>query len=313
MSLLYHLRTTLHTLRLRLSFMSDIHLNRLLAPYGEGSSTVDHTYAIDSLESMYINGNPRIHDCIISEIALWKMKAVPNHEFLMASVEYNGHVIGALHIERTVLPTENRSVNASSVSVASSSSSAQHFAHDPIIICSTDNVDHHTASAEMIAYHIPAGTSPLHVSSVVAACAVLNKAFPMYDIFKNQCYWYAGLAFRLLAGNGNVQRPKNTGQRAGEVAKFFSVMKEPKLDEHAKEFRPLYVEKLQAIEHEVTEKRRKDSDAADKADAERRAKEAERRADQSDRRAAELELELQKLKELYQGASATASQGLSTA
>ncbi|KZT65787.1 hypothetical protein DAEQUDRAFT_731084 [Daedalea quercina L-15889] len=330
MSWLYYLRAALHTLRLRLPYMSDIHLNRLLVPYGEGSYTGDQACTINSLEFMYVNGNPRIHECIISEIVLWKAKTLPNHEFLIATVKYDGHVVGALRIERTVMPTESRPVNASSVSLTSTSSSTNLFAHDHITVCCTDNIALHTTPAQMIARHSPA--TPINIAYVVAACAVLNKASPEYDVFRKQCYWYAGLAFRLLVGDDVMRQLQYNGpQRAGEVANFFSVMKEPELDRHARELRPLYEDKLQAIQYEVTERRRKERRAED---AERVAEEAKRRAEAAERevggarrraeeeereaegarreaeaavrRAAEMEIELQKLKELNQGARTSA-------
>ncbi|KZT71242.1 hypothetical protein DAEQUDRAFT_121124 [Daedalea quercina L-15889] len=73
----------------------------------------------------------------------------------------------------------------------------------------------------MIARHSPA--APINIASVVAACAVLNKASPEYDVFRKQCYWYAGLAFRLLVGDDVMRQLQYNGpQRAGEVANFFS-------------------------------------------------------------------------------------------
>ncbi|KZT64476.1 hypothetical protein DAEQUDRAFT_606502 [Daedalea quercina L-15889] len=183
----------------------------------------------------------------------------------------------------------------------------------------------------MIARHSPA--TPINIAYVVAACAVLNKASPEYDVFRKQCYWYAGLAFRLLVGDDVMRQLQYNGpQRAGEVANFFSVMKEPELDRHARELRPLYEDKLQAIQHEVTERRRKERRAEDaereaegarrdaegaRRDAEGARREAEgarreaegarREAEAAVRRAAEMEIELQKLKELNQGARTSAA------
>ncbi|KAI0961615.1 hypothetical protein AcV7_000672 [Taiwanofungus camphoratus] len=292
-------------IRLRLPFMSafddTVHLKRLFEPRDENPCRDNKPYSIVTLEHL----------------------SLPNHEFVVAQVSYQGRIIGALRIERTIMPTDGPSANSSSVSLTSSPSSPGLRAHDPITIYTSEDIIAATRDSHKIAPYIL--TETVTIASVIAACFVLNQEYPVYQLPSKQCYWFAGLAFRLIAGDNVMQQMEvRDTRRAGDFGSFIHVMREPDMTQQAQTFRPKFEAKLQMIEDGVAErkrmlsaerrliemerqhrdeaeKRREETEKREEAEkhreeterlkdeAERRKDEAERRKDEAERRLTEKE------------------------
>ncbi|KAI0942928.1 hypothetical protein AcV7_002210 [Taiwanofungus camphoratus] len=280
-------------IRLRLPFMSafddTVHLKRLFEPRDKNPCRDNKPYSIVTLEHLYVSGDPRLYDCVISEITLWKSRSLPNHEFVVAQVSYQGRIIGALRIERTIMPTDGPSANSSSVSLTSSPSSPGLRAHDPITIYTSEDIIAATRDSHKIAPYIL--TETVTIASVIAACFVLNQEYPVYQLPSKQCYWFAGLAFRLIAGDNVMQQMEaRDTRRAGDFGSFIHVMKEPDMTQQAQTFRPKFEAKLQMIEDGVAERKRMLSVDTAREEAERRLTEMERQhRDEAEKRREETE------------------------
>ncbi|KAI0916334.1 hypothetical protein AcV5_003300 [Taiwanofungus camphoratus] len=304
-------------IRLRLPFMSafddTVHLKRLFEPRDKNPCRDNKPYSIVTLEHLYVSGDPRLYDCVISEITLWKSRSLPNHEFVVAQVSYQGRIIGALRIERTIMPTDGPSANSSSVSLTSSPSSPGLRAHDPITIYTSEDIIAATRDSHKIAPYIL--TETVTIASVIAACFVLNQEYPVYQLPSKQCYWFAGLAFRLIAGDNVMQQMEaRDTRRAGDFGSFIHVMREPDMTQQAQTFRPKFEAKLQMIEDGVAERKRilsvdtareeavrdKDEAVRDRDEAEKRREETQRLKDEAVRDRDEAEKrreETQRLKD----------------
>ncbi|KAI0922735.1 hypothetical protein AcV5_009632 [Taiwanofungus camphoratus] len=280
-------------IRLRLPFMSafddTVHLKRLFEPRDKNPCRDNKPYSIVTLEHLYVSGDPRLYDCVISEITLWKSRSLPNHEFVVAQVSYQGRIIGALRIERTIMPTDGPSANSSSVSLTSSPSSPGLRAHDPITIYTSEDIIAATRDSHKIAPYIL--TETVTIASVIAACFVLNQEYPVYQLPSKQCYWFAGLAFRLIAGDNVMQQMEaRDTRRAGDFGSFIHVMREPDMTQQAQTFRPKFEAKLQMIEDGVAERKRMLSVDTAREEAERRLTEMERQhRDEAEKRREETE------------------------
>ncbi|KAI0929396.1 hypothetical protein AcV7_005261 [Taiwanofungus camphoratus] len=280
-------------IRLRLPFMSAfddiVHLKRLFEPCDENPRRDNKPYSIVTLEQLYVSGDPRLYDCVISEITLWKSRSLPNHEFVVAQVSYQGRIIGALRIERTIMPTDGPSANSSSVSLTSSPSSPGLRAHDPITIYTSEDIIAATRDSHKIAPYIL--TETVTIASVIAACFVLNQEYPVYQLPSKQCYWFAGLAFRLIAGDNVMQQMEvRDTRRAGDFGSFIHVMKEPDMTQQAQTFRPKFEAKLQMIEDGVAERKRMLSAERRLTEMERQHRdEAEKRREETERHREETE------------------------
>ncbi|KAI0916273.1 hypothetical protein AcV5_003255 [Taiwanofungus camphoratus] len=282
-------------IRLRLPFMSafddTVHLKRLFEPRDKNPCRDNKPYSIVTLEHLYVSGDPRLYDCVISEITLWKSRSLPNHEFVVAQVSYQGRIIGALRIERTIMPTDGPSANSSSVSLTSSPSSPGLRAHDPITIYTSEDIIAATRDSHKIAPYIL--TETVTIASVIAACFVLNQEYPVYQLPSKQCYWFAGLAFRLIAGDNVMQQMEaRDTRRAGDFGSFIHVMREPDMTQQAQTFRPKFEAKLQMIEDGVAERKRMLSVDTAREEAERRLTEKERQNNA-------LELELRRYRQMH--------------
>ncbi|KAI0943556.1 hypothetical protein AcW1_002692 [Taiwanofungus camphoratus] len=280
-------------IRLRLPFMSafddTVHLKRLFEPRDKNPCRDNKPYSIVTLEHLYVSGDPRLYDCVISEITLWKSRSLPNHEFVVAQVSYQGRIIGALRIERTIMPTDGPSANSSSVSLTSSPSSPGLRAHDPITIYTSEDIIAATRDSHKIAPYIL--TETVTIASVIAACFVLNQEYPVYQLPSKQCYWFAGLAFRLIAGDNVMQQMEaRDTRRAGDFGSFIHVMREPDMTQQAQTFRPKFEAKLQMIEDGVAERKRMLSAERRLTEMERQHRdEAEKRREETERRREETE------------------------
>ncbi|KAI0916383.1 hypothetical protein AcV5_003340 [Taiwanofungus camphoratus] len=279
-------------IRLRLPFMSafddTVHLKRLFEPCDENPRRGNKPYSISTLEQLYVSGDPRLYDSVISEITLWKLRSLPNHEFVVAQVSYQGRIIGVLRIECTIMPTDGPSANSSSVSLTSSSSSPGLLAHDPITIYTSEDISTATRDSQKIAPHIL--TETVTITSVIAACLVLKQEYPVYQLSTRQCYWFAGLVFRLIAGDNVMQQMEaRDTRRAGEFGRFIRVMRAPEMTKQAQSFRPKFEAKLQRVEDGVAERKRMLSIDTAREEAERLRDEAQRRRDEAQRRRDEAE------------------------
>ncbi|KAI0946389.1 hypothetical protein AcW1_010375 [Taiwanofungus camphoratus] len=258
-------------IRLRLPFMSafddTVHLKRLFEPRDKNPCRDNKPYSIVTLEHL----------------------SLPNHEFVVAQVSYQGRIIGALRIERTIMPTDGPSANSSSVSLTSSPSSPGLRAHDPITIYTSEDIIAATRDSHKIAPYIL--TETVTIASVIAACFVLNQEYPVYQLPSKQCYWFAGLAFRLIAGDNVMQQMEaRDTRRAGDFGSFIHVMREPDMTQQAQTFRPKFEAKLQMIEDGVAERKRilsvdtaREEAVRDKDEAVRDRDEAEKRREETQR------------------------------
>ncbi|KAI0932144.1 hypothetical protein AcW2_000847 [Taiwanofungus camphoratus] len=271
------------------AFDDTVHLKRLFEPRDENPCRDNKPYSIVTLEHLYVSGDPRLYDCVISEITLWKSRSLPNHEFVVAQVSYQGRIIGALRIERTIMPTDGPSANSSSVSLTSSPSSPGLRAHDPITIYTSEDIIAATRDSHKIAPYIL--TETVTIASVIAACFVLNQEYPVYQLPSKQCYWFAGLAFRLIAGDNVMQQMEvRDTRRAGDFGSFIHVMREPDMTQQAQTFRPKFEAKLQMIEDGVAERKRMLSAERRLIEMERQHRdEAERRREETEKRREETE------------------------
>ncbi|KAI0946901.1 hypothetical protein AcW1_010228 [Taiwanofungus camphoratus] len=152
------------------------------------------------------------------------------------------------------MPTNSSSVNASSVSLTSSSLSPGLPAHDLITIYTAqDVIAAMSASDEIVCHPLP---KTLTITLVIVACSVLNKEYPRYQLQTTQCYWFAGLVLHLVAGENVMQQleDKNTC-KAGEFAWVIRVMRQPDLTRQAQRLRPKFEAKLQGIEDGIIERK----------------------------------------------------------
>ena len=201
------------------------------------------------LEDAYVMTDPIIHDYYASSVTLYKYDNVPNHEFIVVQFRcLTNDNVGSLRMERTILTGDDGSSAASSrTSLASSSSGVT--AKDYLTVYSaTDNVLA-TNTAQLIS-HIPTDDGErITVADVIAACCVISLKAPEYRLRTKQCYWFAGLVLRLLAGD-NAARPQNpndNSRRAGEVANFLKVIREPELTAQAQALCPEYDAKRRKV------------------------------------------------------------------
>ncbi|KAH9936463.1 uncharacterized protein B0H18DRAFT_1113847 [Fomitopsis serialis] len=282
-------RTRFFCLPLRLPWMSaprDIKPLHLLleapAPLGNPDKK---KIAVNTLETLYLSADSIVHQYLVSQITLWKHNKLPNHEFVVAHISFGGTVVGALRMERTLELTDEESDNSSSVSFTSSSCPLP--ASDPITIYTSEDVSHATKGAQEIAKQVLEGN--VTIATIIAACSVLTQEYPEYELGSKQCYWFAGLVFRLIAGDNVMTATNPIGMRAGEFANFLNIMQEPELAEQAEAMQPIFETKLREVEHAVAQKLAKERAAAEMqaqlAEAQRRVQEAERR----ERAAAEMQ------------------------
>jgi len=294
--------TRFFCLPIRLPWMSSpsdpkpLHL--LLDPLGNPDK---QRIAVSTLETLYLRAEPIVHKYVVSQITLWKRNKLPNHEFVVARISYEGTAAGALRMERTVEPTNEPSGNSSSVSLASSSSSAL-LANDPITIYASEDVGRVTKEAQLIAQQDFRGNT-VTIASVIAASSVLSREYPEYKLGSKQCYWFAGLVFRLIAGDDVMpaNSDSHSRMRAGEFASFLNIMQGPGLTKDARAMRPMYEAKLREVEEAVADKLAKERQAQEdrqKAQmtqgAERRAQEAERHAQEAERQKAQITREAER-------------------
>jgi len=245
--------------------------------------------AVNTLETLYLRADSIVHDYVVSQITLWKLNKLPNHEFVVAHISYRGTIVGALRMERTVEPTDEASVNSSSVSVTSSSSPLR--AYDPITVYASEDVSRATKESQLIAQQVFEGN--VTIATVIAASAVLTQEYPLYKLRSKQCYWFAGLVFRLIAGDSFMPATRTSRMRAGEFASFLNIMQEPELTEQARAMRPIFEAKLRQIEDAVAQKLAKERAGAEMqtllTEAQKQAQEAEKQAQEAERHAQEAE------------------------
>ncbi|KAI0940652.1 hypothetical protein AcW1_003793 [Taiwanofungus camphoratus] len=130
------------------------------------------------------------------------------------------------------MPTDGPSVNSSNVSLTSSSSSPGLLAHDPITIYTLEDIIAAMRDSQKIAPYIL--TETVTIASVIAACFILNQEYPVYQLSTRQCYWFAGLAFHLIAGDNVMQQMEaRDTRRAREFDRFIHVMREPDMTKQA--------------------------------------------------------------------------------
>ena len=247
------------------------------------TSDPEQSIATGYLETLYKFADPSVRDYVVSEIDLWKRNTIPNHEFVVAHIKCGETKIGALRMERTVDRSEDGSSAASSrISLTSSSSPVT--AKDFITVYAVGELN--PAECKLIAKHVV--KERVTIAAVIAACSVISFEAPKYQLRTKQCYWFAGLVFRLLAEDSNALKNKNKDgtMRAGEFAKFLQIMQDSTLTEQADEMRPRYMEKLQSVEDALSEHLAK----------EERLKEAERQVQEAKRQGQEAEREIQEVR-----------------
>ncbi|KAI0954401.1 hypothetical protein AcV7_007649 [Taiwanofungus camphoratus] len=152
------------------------------------------------------------------------------------------------------MPTNSSSTNTSSMSLTSSSLSPDLPAHNPITIYTAQDVITAMSASDEIVWH-PL-TETLTIALVIVACSVLNKEYPRYQLQTTQCYWFAGLALRLVAGENVMQQLEDkNAHKAGEFAWAIHVMRQPDLTRQAQRLRSKFEAKLQGIEDGIIERK----------------------------------------------------------
>ncbi|RPD75963.1 hypothetical protein L226DRAFT_559809 [Lentinus tigrinus ALCF2SS1-7] len=148
---------------------------------------------------------PLLSLCRIATIKLVKKKNSSEHEYTLSYLTRDGRSweasssrVGILRCERTVSVHDN-TTTAHTLGLLRSSSNGHHIkALDQVVILDPD------ASAGkdddvVYTHHFDPSTAP-SVSMLIAAATVLNEDSPNYLLLNRQCYWFAGLCFRLLVG-----------------------------------------------------------------------------------------------------------------
>ncbi|KAI0725058.1 hypothetical protein C8Q72DRAFT_934826 [Fomitopsis betulina] len=193
-----------------------------------------HTTAMDVSLNRYLP----LSLCYVSEISLWKRNHVPNHEIVVVRFICRGKDVGALGME-------------TSLTSSSFPTAANNFL---TLYKSTDIAAATRDSSLVITCAIPE-EKHITTAAVIAACSVILQKVPEYQLRTKQCFWFAGLALRLIAGDDTVakmQSADNNSKHAGEVASFWTVMGEPLLTDQAKKMHPDYNVKLKKVEFKVT-------------------------------------------------------------
>ncbi|KAI0725609.1 hypothetical protein C8Q72DRAFT_578674 [Fomitopsis betulina] len=210
-------------LSIRLPWMShstDKHLCELL------NTASQQQLPVKTLQSHYLTADPTVYSCYVSKISLWKRKQFPNHEFVIVHFICRGKDVGALRMERTVLLSDDgSSATSSRTSLASSSSPAA--ANDFLTIYESTDIAAATKDASLVITHAIPEEQHITPAAVIAACSVISEKEPAYKLRTKQCFWFAGLAIRLIAGDDTVaqtQSADGNSKLAAGAASFWQVM-----------------------------------------------------------------------------------------
>ncbi|KAH9834726.1 uncharacterized protein C8Q71DRAFT_908602 [Rhodofomes roseus] len=281
-------------------------LSQLLQP--NVSQPLDPTqkrlFDMTSLENCYLNGNPKLYDCVITNVWLYKATSLSNHEFIVLNVTYHGRDIGFLRAERTVdRPESNGSSwtpNASSWSISTVSSVSSTSsgtapaspslgvpAHDIVTLCATENRQLLTKDGEQIAHS--ALDPPPSFAAIVAACLVVSRRKPFYELLSGQCYWFAGVVIRLICDDGaRLERILDTKHKEGEWQNFLRVMSGARMNAGAEKLRSKYTATLLQLRNQANTRVQEAGRQVElREEAERQAAEERRRREVVERKAAE--------------------------
>ncbi|TFY69351.1 hypothetical protein EVJ58_g454 [Rhodofomes roseus] len=273
----------------------ELQLTHLLQPGVSEPLDPRRFFSITGLEGCYLNGDLTLYECVITDLWLYKKANLSNHEYIVLKVRYNASDVGFLRVERTIDRSEEHgsswtvSTISSTSSTASASSSVAIPAKDIITLCTTENMNLLAVDEERIA-HATLNPPPTF-AAVVAACLVVNREKPFYELLTGQCYWFAGVVIRLICDDHTKPVPSDT-RKEGEWQNFVGVMSDAKMNEKARQLRSGYIATLTTL-HDQANTRVQESRRAEEAvrradEAERKAEEAERKAEDFQRRYNEL-------------------------
>ncbi|KAI0370884.1 hypothetical protein BV20DRAFT_965953 [Pilatotrama ljubarskyi] len=156
--------------------------------------------------------------CVISRVVLYKQEGMPEHEYIVADVvvpDSDGtpaRPLGGLKAERTVATEDGGCTNHSKAVLSPASSSGvtipaldRFFVWDPPTASMIPN-DHQVAYA----HDFPVSDRP-SIALLIATASVLHEEAPNYFVRTHQCYWFAGVLFRMLVGEASQQLPLRPG------------------------------------------------------------------------------------------------------
>ncbi|KAH9830431.1 uncharacterized protein C8Q71DRAFT_862439 [Rhodofomes roseus] len=273
----------------------ELQLTHLLQPGVSEPLDPRRSFSITGLEGCYLNGDLRLYECVITDLWLYKRANLSNHEYIVLKVRYNARDIGFLRVERTIDRSEANgsswtiSTISSTSSTASASSSFAIPAKDIITLCTTENRNLLIVDEEQIA-HATLDPPPT-LAAVVAACLVVNREKPFYELLTGQCYWFAGVVIRLICDDHtNMQPVPSATRKEGEWRNFLGVMSDARMNEKAKKLRSGYRATLTTLRDQATSRARVPQEAERKVEeADRRAEEERRQREEAERQREEAE------------------------
>ncbi|KAI0816904.1 hypothetical protein BC628DRAFT_1103317 [Trametes gibbosa] len=299
------------------------------------SVIVDPTTITPGVELERVDPHPSVR---IDKIELWKMVSnFPEHEYVVLYVSKdNVPTYGVVKVER--------SVNSDPLWIAKTSTASLHKvstalydggvpAEDRLWVNTNTNTEGqiNVFAAEpdrcVYAYVYPLQDRP-SLTRLVAAAQVVHQSQTDYILLEAQCYWFAGVIFRLLVGPNAEQLRSETPARAMEplpagtdrdfeiaagalFVKWFKIVTQKAIDECCAQLAPAFEAEVQSLEHNITaqlsanavkeaaaaadrEGRERAEAERERAEAERKRAEAERDAEREGRKRAEAELEFER-------------------
>ncbi|KAI0351639.1 hypothetical protein OH77DRAFT_1429470 [Trametes cingulata] len=151
----------------------------------------------------------------ISKVAFYKEEGGSEHEYVVVEVvapdtadmrgetnETPDRVLGALKCERTVAANRNnpRAHKGAVLNDVSPNSSSGHAipASDQFVVL--EKLSTPSGHRLVYAYEFGCPEDRPPIARLIAAAAVLHAKYPDYILRSRQCYWFAGVLFRVLVG-----------------------------------------------------------------------------------------------------------------
>ncbi|KAI0776904.1 hypothetical protein BD413DRAFT_231976 [Trametes elegans] len=180
----------------------------------------------------------------ISELKLLKEKVGSQHEYIVVHVHVRLNdsdlpvFLGVVKAERTVHEdvtakqhvsfvvndSIRRSSSASSIPGFSPNPTTEAldrvFIYDPCDVAELDRNDHN------LLYHYTYNPEGPPFFTFVVSTIALHIYSPNYTLFQHQCFWYAGMLFRMVGGkDAETREPHDKSEKAWEDVKFVAVEK----------------------------------------------------------------------------------------